>query len=100
MRDAASAIQSACALTLAHWARARSIAAWGLSRKYTSDVPLEKQYILPSSGSIQLSEQSALIRAPAATPIGSRLSNSPCIGRGGTAAFQIPPPRTRAAGAV
>jgi hypothetical protein len=39
-----------------------------------------------------------LILAPAATPMGSKLSNSPCIGFGGTAAFQIPP--LRAAGAL
>jgi hypothetical protein len=71
--------------------RARSRLACGPSRKNSSEVPLEKQYSLPSFESIQLREQSALIRAPAATPSGSRLSNSPVIGFGGTAAFQIPP---------
>jgi hypothetical protein len=71
--------------------RAFSSVACGLSRKYSSEVPLEKQYNLPSSGLIQLSEQSDLILAPAATPSGSRLSNSPRMGFGGTAAFQMPP---------
>jgi hypothetical protein len=47
--------------------------AWGSSKKNSNDVPLEKQYRLPSSGSIQLSEQSALILLPAATPMGSKL---------------------------
>jgi hypothetical protein len=37
-----------------------------------------------------LREQSALILAPAATPSGSKLSNSPFIGVAGTRAFQIP----------
>ena len=81
---------------LRHPARARSRLACGWSRKNSSEVPLEKQYRLPLSGSIQLREQSALILAPAATPSGSRLSNSPCIGVGGTAAFQIPSPRPSA----
>src|SRR5260221_454355 len=72
--------------------RARARLACGSSRKNSSEVPLEKQYSLPSSGSVQLREQSALILAPAATPSGSRLSNSPRIDAGGTAAFQIPPP--------
>jgi len=70
--------------------RARSMLACGRSRNTTSDVPLEKQYSFPSSGLVQFNEQSALIRAPAATPIGSKLSNSPRMDLGGTAAFQIP----------
>ena len=78
-------------------ARVRDVAC-GCSRKNSSEVPLAKQYSVPSSGSTQLSEQSALIRAPAATPSGSRLSNSPRIGVGGTAAFQMPPLRSARAG--
>ena len=39
-----------------------------------------------------------MILAPAATPSGSRLPNSPRIGFGGTAAFQMPPLRSARAG--
>ena len=49
----------------------------GFCRKYTArEVSLAKQYNLPSSGYTQLNEQSATMRAPAASPNGSRSSNS------------------------
>src|ERR1700679_2674751 len=67
--------------------------------KISREGPPEKQERLPSSGLIQFREQSALILAPAATPIGSKLSNSPVIEFGGTTAFQIPSPRPAPAAA-
>jgi hypothetical protein len=48
---------------------------------------------VPSSGLTQLREQSVLIRAPAAIPMGSKPSNSLFMGVGGTTAFQMPSSR-------
>ena len=84
-----SALGRTAAIALhARAARARQIC--GSSRNTSRDVPLAKQTKRPSSGLRQFSEQSALMRAPAMMPSGSKSSNSPIIGRGGTAAFQIP----------
>src|ERR1700733_621759 len=66
--------------------------ACGDSSKNSSDVPVVKQYSLPSSPLTQFIEQSVLMCLPAASPTGSSLANSPCIAFGGTTAFQMPPP--------
>src|ERR1700686_163244 len=68
--------------------------ACGASSKNINEVPVVKQYSLPSSPT-QFIEQSVLICLPAASPTGSSLPNSPCIVDGGTTAFQMPPGSAR-----
>src|ERR1700680_289424 len=63
--------------------------ACGASSKNINEVPVVKQYSLPSSPT-QFIEQSVLICLPAASPTGSSLPNSPCIADGGTTDFQMP----------